>query len=75
VEKGRGEKMLASVTDGLLSGLEMQAELSELLEELYYESLRQKPERPESRRAPARWSVKKGVGLFATAPTRPRLRR
>ena len=40
VEKGRGEKMLASVTDGLLSGLEMQAEMSELLEELYYESLR-----------------------------------
>ena len=39
VEKGRGEKMLASVTDGLLSGLEMQAEMSELLEELYYESL------------------------------------
>jgi hypothetical protein len=39
VEKGRGEKMLVSVTDGLLSGLEMQAEMSELLEELYYESL------------------------------------
>ena len=32
--------MLASVTDGLLSGLEMQAEMSEHLEELYYESLR-----------------------------------
>ena len=39
MEKGRGEKMLASVTDGLLSGLETQAEMSELLEELYYESL------------------------------------
>lgn len=40
MEKGRGEEMLASITDGLLSGLEMQAEMSELLEELYYESLR-----------------------------------
>ena len=43
-EKGRGEEMFASITDGLLdgllSGLEMQAEMSELLEELYYESLR-----------------------------------
>jgi hypothetical protein len=43
-KKGRGEKMVASITDGLLggllSGLEMQGEMSELLEELYYESLR-----------------------------------
>ena len=39
-EKGRGEEMFApTMTDGLLSGLEMQHELSELLEELYYESL------------------------------------
>jgi hypothetical protein len=43
-EKGRSEEMLASITDGLLdgllSGLEMQGEMSDLLEELYYESLR-----------------------------------
>jgi hypothetical protein len=36
--------MVTSITDwllgGLLSGLEMQAEMNELLEELYYESLR-----------------------------------
>jgi hypothetical protein len=36
--------MVASITDGLLdgllSGLEMQGEISDLLEELYYESLR-----------------------------------
>ncbi len=42
-KKGRGEKMVASTADGLLggllSGLEMQGEMSELLEELYYESL------------------------------------
>ena len=35
--------MFASITEelpcGLLSGLEMQGEVSELLEELYYESL------------------------------------
>jgi hypothetical protein len=35
--------MVASITDGLhdglLSGLEMQAEMSGLLEELYYEAL------------------------------------
>jgi hypothetical protein len=36
--------MLASVTGGLLSGLEMQAEMSELLEEIYYESLSKTPE-------------------------------
>ena len=42
--KGRGGKVVASAADGvlggLLSGLEMQGEMSELLEELYYESLR-----------------------------------
>jgi hypothetical protein len=42
--KGRGEKMGTAIVDGLLdgllSGLEMQGEISDLLEELYYESLR-----------------------------------
>jgi hypothetical protein len=41
--KERGEEMLSSVTDGLLggllSGLEAQAEINELLEELYYDCL------------------------------------
>jgi hypothetical protein len=36
--------MVASITDGLLdgllSGLEVQGEVSDLLEEIYYESLR-----------------------------------
>lgn len=31
--------MVTSITDGLLSGLEMQGEMSSLLEELYYEAL------------------------------------
>jgi hypothetical protein len=31
--------MVASITDGLLGGLEMQGEISSLLEELYYEAL------------------------------------
>ncbi len=40
----RGEEMFAPITDGLLggllSGLELQAEMSDLLEEIYYQSLR-----------------------------------
>jgi hypothetical protein len=42
--KRRGEEMFAPITDGLLggllSGLELQAEMSDLLEEIYYQSLR-----------------------------------
>ena len=42
--KRRGEEMFAPITDGLLggliSGLEVQGEMSDLLEEFYYESLR-----------------------------------
>ena len=42
--KRRGGEMFAPMTDGLLggllSGLEMQGEMSDLLEEIYYESLR-----------------------------------
>jgi hypothetical protein len=41
--KERGEEMLVmmptELLDGLLSGLEAQSEMSELLEELYYDSL------------------------------------
>ncbi len=41
---GRGEKMVVlmvgGLLDGLLSGLEMQSEINDFLEELYYESLR-----------------------------------
>ncbi len=40
----RGGEMFAPITDGLLggllSGLELQAEMSDLLEEIYYQSLR-----------------------------------
>jgi hypothetical protein len=32
--------MVEGLLDGLLSGLEMQGEINDLLEELYYESLR-----------------------------------
>jgi hypothetical protein len=43
--KRRGGEMFAPITEGLLlggllSGLEMQGEMSDLLEEIYYESLR-----------------------------------
>jgi hypothetical protein len=42
--KRRGGEMFAPMTDGLLggllSGLEVQGEMSDLLEEIYYESLR-----------------------------------
>jgi hypothetical protein len=43
--KRRGGAMFAPITEGLLlggllSGLEMQGEMSDLLEEIYYESLR-----------------------------------
>jgi hypothetical protein len=32
--------MVEGLLDGLLSGMEMQGEINDLLEELYYESLR-----------------------------------
>jgi len=35
-----GTAIVDGLLDGLLSGLEMQGEISDLLEELYYESLR-----------------------------------
>ena len=41
--KERGEEMLvmmpSELLDGLLSGLEAQSEMSELLEQLYYDAL------------------------------------
>jgi hypothetical protein len=42
--KGSGEEMVLSITDGLLggflSGLELQSEMSDLLEQVYYDTLR-----------------------------------
>lgn len=38
-QKEEVRQMLVLISDGLLSGLQAQAEISELLEELYYDSL------------------------------------